>query len=187
VVRNIADAADPPSQKATRPAPPKTWSASEVGMFLEHVDGDRLNPLWLLYASSGLRRGEALALRWSALDLERGYAAISRASVTAGYRVHQSTPKTDRGRRSVALDSATVAALREHRRHQATERLALGPAYQDHRLAFCQEDGTPLHPDRVSKLFARHVDALGATGITLHGLRHTWATLALQAGITRRS
>lgn len=126
-------------------------------MFLEHVDGDRLNPLWLLYASSGLRRGEALALRRSDLDLERGYAAISRASVTAGYRVHQSTPKTDRGRRSVALDSATVAALREHRRHQATERLALGPAYQDHRLAFCQEDGTPLHPDRV-KLFARHVD-----------------------------
>lgn len=65
-------------------------------MFLEHVDGDRLNPLWLLYASSGLRRGEALALRWSDLDLQRGYAAISRASVTAGYRVHQSTPKTDR-------------------------------------------------------------------------------------------
>ncbi|MFL5889658.1 MAG: site-specific integrase, partial [Solirubrobacteraceae bacterium] len=57
-----------------------------------------------------------------------------------------------------ALDSATVAALREHRRHQATERLALGPAYQDHRPAFCQEDGTPLHPDRLSKLFARHVD-----------------------------
>ncbi|MFL5976243.1 MAG: hypothetical protein ACJ76G_14030 [Solirubrobacterales bacterium] len=57
-------------------------------MFLEHVDGDRLNPLWLLYASSGLRRGEALALRWSDLDLQRGYAAISRASVTAGYRVH---------------------------------------------------------------------------------------------------
>jgi integrase len=57
-------------------------------MFLEHVDGDRLNPLWLLYASSRLRRGEALALRWSDLDLQRGYAAISRASVTAGYRVH---------------------------------------------------------------------------------------------------
>jgi integrase len=70
-----------------------------------------------------------------------------------------------------------------NRRHQATERLALGPAYQDHRLAFCQEDGTPLPPGRVSKLFARHVDALGATRITLHGLRHTWASLALQAGI----
>ncbi|MFL5835068.1 MAG: hypothetical protein ACJ76K_00615 [Solirubrobacteraceae bacterium] len=95
-------------------------------MFLEHVDGDRLNPLWLLYASSGLRRGEALALRWSDLDLQRGYAAISRASVTAGYRVHQSTPKTDRGRRSVALDSATVAALREHRSTKRP-RLALGP------------------------------------------------------------
>jgi integrase len=56
-------------------------------------------------------------------------------------------------------------------------------ANQDHRLVFCQQDGTPLHPNRVSKLFARHVDALGATRITLHGLRHTWASLALQAGI----
>jgi integrase len=74
-------------------------------------------------------------------------------------------------------------ALREHRKAQAAERLAFGPAYSDEGLVFCQEDGAPLHPDRVSKMFAAHVQALGCTRITPHGLRHTWASLALQAGV----
>jgi integrase len=183
VVRNVADAADPPSQRATRPAPPKTWSAHELHAFINRVAGDRLYALWLLYATTGLRRGEALALRWSDLDLERGCAGISQAIVTAGYRVHHATPKTSRGRRSVALDPATVSALREHRKRQAAEQLALAPAYQDHRLVFCNEDGSRIHPDRISKLFSRHVEALGVARITLHGLRHTWASLTLQTGV----
>jgi integrase len=112
VVRNVADAADPPSQKATRAPAPTTWSAAELRGFLRHVEDERLYPLWLLYATTGLRRGEALGLRWSELDLENGRAAISEARVTVGYEVRESTPKTDRGRRSVALDTATVAALR---------------------------------------------------------------------------
>ena len=184
VVRNIADAADPPSQKATRAVPPKTWSAVELRRFLERVHDDRLYGMWLLYATTGLRRGEALGLKWSQLDLERGQAAISEARVTAGYAVRESTPKTDRGRRSVALDPATVAALREHRKRQVSEQLAYGAGYvQTGGLVFVQEDGSPLHPDRVSKVFGAHVSALGGTRITLHGLRHTWASLALQAGV----
>ncbi len=184
VVRNIADAADPPSQKATRAVPPKTWSAVELRRFLERVHDDRLYGMWLLYATTGLRRGEALGLKWSQLDLERGQAAISEARVTAGYAVRESTPKTDRGRRSVALDPATVAALREHRKRQVSEQLAYGAGYvQTGGLVFVQEDGSPLHPDRVSKVFGANVSALGGTRITLHGLRHTWASLALQAGV----
>lgn len=148
------------------------------------VHDDRLYGMWLLYATTGLRRGEALGLKWSQLDLERGQAAISEARVTAGYAVRESTPKTDRGRRSVALDPATVAALREHRKRQVSEQLAYGAGYvQTGGLVFVQEDGRPLHPDRVSKVFGTHVSALGGTRITLHGLRHTWASLALQAGV----
>lgn len=183
VVRNVSDASDPPSQKATTAAAPKTWSAVELRAFLERVRDDRLYGLWLVYSTTGLRRGEALALKWSQLDLDRGQAAISEACVTAGYAVHGSTPKTDRGRRSVALDPATVTALREHRKAQAAERLALGPGYSDEGLVFCRADGSSLHPDRVSKMFAAHVKALDGTRITLHGLRHTWASLALQAGV----
>ena len=85
----------------------------------------------------------------------------------------------------MALDPATVAALRAHRKRQLTERLAWGPAYQgSDDFVFCREDGSPLHPDDVSKRFSAAVAAIDMPRITLHGLRHTWASLALQAGVS---
>jgi integrase len=153
-------------------------------MFLESVYEDRLYALWLLYATTGLRRGEALGLRWPAVDLNAGQLSIRVARVTAGYDVHDSAPKSERGRRAVALDPATVTALRTHRKGQLTERLAWGPAYQDSDdFVFCREDGCPLHPDDVSKRFAAAVATLDVARITLHGLRHSWASLALAAGV----
>jgi integrase len=185
VVRNVADAAEPPSHRAAKAVPPKTWSAGELRTFLESVSEDRLYALWLLHATTGLRRGEALGLRWPALDLDVGQLSIREARVTAGYDVHGSAPKSERGRRAVALDPATVAALRAHRKRQLTERLAWGPAYQDSdEFVFCREDGSPLHPDDVSKRFSAAVAAIDVPRITLHGLRHTWASLALQAGVS---
>lgn len=94
-----------------------------------------------------------------------------------------SDPKTARGRRSVALDSGTVAAIRDHRKRQAEERLAFGPAYRDSDLVFAQEDGSPIDPDRFTKMFAAHVRDATLSRIRLHDLRHTHATLALAAGV----
>ncbi|HSD76329.1 MAG TPA: site-specific integrase, partial [Solirubrobacteraceae bacterium] len=93
-----------------------------------------------------------------------------------------STPKGGRGR-SVALDAATVAALREHRRAQLAERVALGPAWRDHGLVFCREDGTPIRPRTFSRTFDRLAAAAGLPAIRVHDLRHTWASLALAAGV----
>ena len=73
--------------------------------------------------------------------------------------------------------------LRVHRKAQLAERLALGPAYQDEGLVFAREDGAPMHPDRVSKLFRMHADAVKLPRIRLHDMRHTHATLALRAGV----
>lgn len=84
---------------------------------------------------------------------------------------------------ALALDAVTVAALRQHRQAQNEERLLLGPSYQDHGLVFCREDGTPIWPRSLSRSFARHVDVASLTKIRLHDLRHTHATLALQAGV----
>jgi integrase len=183
VVRNVADAAEPPSPSAAKAKPPKTWSALELRRFLEHVREDRLYALWLLYGTTGLRRGEALGSHWPDVDLEAGYMSMVEASTSVAYRVTPSRGKTERSRRRVALDPATVAALRAHRKRQATERLAFGPAYQDHGLVFCREDGTPIHPERVSGMFAAHVEVAGLPRIPLKNLRHTWASLALQADV----
>ena len=83
----------------------------------------------------------------------------------------------------IALDPATVAALRAHRTAQLEERLFLGPLYNKANLVFCREDGEPLHPDRFTKCFDRHRRAAGLPIIRLHDLRHSYATLALGAGI----
>jgi len=93
--------------------------------------------------------------------------------------------KTDRWR-TVELDARTVEVLREHATRQAAEIEAAGDTYGDPEhppLVFCTEDGGPLHPDRVSKLFAAHVKASALPRIRLHDLRHTHATLALAAGV----
>jgi integrase len=183
VVRNVGDAAEPPSPRAAKARTPKTWTAAELRRFLEHVRDDRLYALWLLYATTGFRRGEALAHTWPDLDLDAGWTSMREARVSIAYRVASSRGKTERSRRRVALDKATVAALRAHRKRQAAEQLALGPGYEDHELVFCSEDGTPLHPERVSQMFRGHVRSAGLPRIPLKNLRHTWASLALQAGV----
>ena len=183
VVRNVADAAEPPSHTQAKAAPPRTWTAAELRRFLELVSDDRLYALWMLYATTGLRRGEGLGLRWTELDLDAAGLLVSTARVTVGYDVVETAPKSERGYRRVALDPATVAALRAHRSAQAAERLAWGPAYSDEGLVFCREDGRGLHPDEVSKHFTASVESLDVRRITLHGLRHSWASLALAAGV----
>ena len=87
------------------------------------------------------------------------------------------TPKTAKGRRSVALDPATMAALRQHRARQLAERLAAGEAYDDGDLVVCQADGTPVHPKTLSYTFGREIRRAGLPPIRLHDLRHTHATL----------
>jgi integrase len=93
------------------------------------------------------------------------------------------TPKTAKGRRTVTLDSGTVAALREHRKRQAAERLLMGAGWTDTDLVFCHVDGTMLHPERFTRGFSDAVRRLGLPAIRLHDLRHGWATLPLQAGV----
>jgi integrase len=103
-------------------------------------------------------------------------------TVVDGERVW-SSPKTSRSRRSMSLDAETVAVLRAHRAGQAQEKLAAGPAWVDDDLVFCNELGEPLHPDRFTRAFGAAVRRSGVRTIRLHDLRHTWATLALRAGI----
>jgi integrase len=181
--RNPADRAKPPSLASLEEIPPRTWSARQLDDFLAHVRGDRLNAAWRVLAMTGLRRGELLGLEWDAVDLDTGRLAITRTLIEGKGAPRFSEPKTKRGRRSVALDAATVGALREHRERQLDERLDWGPAYQDHGLVFCREDGTPIWPRTFSRSFDLHVRDAELPKIRLHDVRHTHATLALQAGV----
>ncbi|MCA1705513.1 MAG: tyrosine-type recombinase/integrase, partial [Actinobacteria bacterium] len=98
-------------------------------------------------------------------------------------------PKTKRAH-LIRLDSITMAIVRSWRARQNEERLLVGPGYEDLDLAFCHPDGRPYQPDRVSREFLRKQAQYNRANpdqplprLVLHGLRHTWATLALQEGI----
>lgn len=186
LVRNPVDAADPPKKKAQAEKPEMvTWSADELAQFLGHAAdvGSRHYPAWHLLASTGLRRGEALGLRWSDVDLDAGRAQIRQTVITVNHVVQVGTPKTAKGRRSIALDRDTVQVLRDHRRRQAEHRLQMGAGWTDYGLLFTKVDGSPLHPELFSREFDRRVESWGLPWMRLHDLRHTWATLALQAGV----
>ena len=182
LARNVAQQAIPPAPSPRRE--PRTWTAEELRHFLESVQDDRLYGAYVLAATTGLRRGEVLGLTWRNVDLGASRIAVTQAIIPVNGAVTYSTPKTAKGRRSVALDAFTVNALRAHRVRQLEERLVLGlgtPA--EDALVFTDLDGSPLHPDRFSASFDRLVKAAGVPRIRLHDLRHTHATLALQAGV----
>jgi integrase len=160
-----------------------TWDAAEMRTFLASVHDDRNAPAYRLLATTGMRRGEALGLRWSDVDLDAPRVTINRSLSVVDSELVWSTPKTARSRRSVSLDPETVGSLREHRRRQLEERVAAGDAWDGADLVFCDQLGGPLHPDRFTRAFRSAARRAGVTQIRLHDLRHTWATLALQAGI----
>jgi integrase len=180
VVRNVASAADPPK---LRPSEMNTWEPSELRIFLDEMRGHRLAAAFVVLATTGMRRGEVLGLRWSDINFGASRVAIRQTIVSVAYRVTTSEPKTNRAKRSIALDPVTVAVLQEHRHRQRSERLVAGAAYTKLDLVFTREDGRPLHPDYFSQLFDRTVKRLGLPRIRLHDLRHTYATLGLAAGV----
>jgi len=179
--KNPAEFADPPRVPVNTTM--RIWSANEIREFLNSTATDRLHAAWVLAATTGMRRGEILGLRWDDIDLEGRKLSIRRALVTSDYELSFSPPKTARGRRVVNLDPDTVRVMRKHRVSQAAERLALGDIFQDQDLVFCREDGSPVHPDRLTKAFRSLVSAAGLPSIRLHDLRHSYATLALGAGV----
>jgi integrase len=160
------------------------WSAAELRTFLTSVESDRLYALWLLVASTGLRRGEALGVRWSDLDLDDASLRVSQTLLDVGHKLTLGAPKTKAGERAIALDAGTVAALRAHRQRQGAEIMAFGRAqWPQHDLVFTREDGEPVHPAWFSRAFDQRVQRVGLPKIRLHDLRHTHATLALRAGV----
>lgn len=192
--------AKPPTlrQAKAQRSPFTTWTAEQLSAFLTRWQDHRYSPLWHLLATTGLRRGEALGLRWQDVDLERGTAAVRQTvgleRTRGGTRETFIQPTVKNGRpHMIALDPGTVAVLRRHRAEQDGQRLQLGEGWTDLDLVFCRDagwlaadsrPGLPLRGERVSALWRELADRTPEVPrIRLHDLRHTWATLALTQGV----
>jgi integrase len=183
LARNPASKARPPRAKDAKGPPMKTWTAAQLDQLLRLAEGNRYQPAWLFLATSGCRRGEALGLSWADIDLDAGRASIRRTVTAVEHRIKVGGQTKTGKERAISIDGRTVAALRSWRARQASERLMLGAGYQDHGLVFTLPDGRPYHPERFSREFDRMIERHRLERIRLHDLRHTWATLALQANV----
>jgi integrase len=163
--------------------PVAVWTAQQAGAFLDAAGAHRLYPMFHLIAYRGLRRGEAVGLRWQDLDLDAGVLRITQQVIQLGWATEIGDPKTDSGARTVTLDRRTVEVLRRWREHQVEERRTWGAAWHDTGLLFTREDGSQLHPDTATTVFEQLHRAAGLPPIRLHDLRHTAASLALAAGV----
>ncbi len=179
---NPATKAKPPKPRATATDKLQFWRVDELAAFLRHVEGTRLEALWYLLAMTGMRRGEALGLRWSDIDFDAMRLSVRNTFTSVEYTIVASTPKTHRAR-VIDLDERTIAKLRAHHERQLSEKAEWKNDYVNNDLAFPRENGTPSHPDGITQRFENEVKRAGLRRIRLHDLRHTHATIALGAGI----
>jgi integrase len=190
VGRNVAALVEPP---IVRRAPVQPLTADEARKVLETASNDRLRALWLVMLAVGLRRGEALALRWDDLNLDAGTVTIARSlQRLRGERDQQTgrrkgelvevAPKTDGSSATIAMPASLVTALREHVEVQQLERI-LARVWVDPGLVFTTSVGTALEPRNVSRSWASLCDRAGVRNVRLHDLRHSAATFMLSAGV----
>ncbi len=181
LIRNVAEAADPP------PPEPKEIAILDSGgvrMLLQAAESTPYHTCIFTAVYTGLRRSELLGLRWCDINLEL-------ATISVTQTLHQlkngtyafGKPKTRGSRRLIALSPSLAILLRDYKEKQELDRMLLGKPLLPSELVFSHPDGRPLRPNSLSRAFERIAQSLGFEGIRFHDLRHAHATLMLQQGI----
>lgn len=180
VVRNAAALADPVKVPKTEM---RTLAPDEVKAYLAAAEGERLEALLVTALGLGLREGEIMGLRWEDVDLELGVLRVRHALQYHGGRPVLVEPKSETSRRTMPLPAPVAEALRQHRVRQAQEQLAARVWLNDLGLVFTTKHGGPLESTAVLRAHWSVLEAAGLPRMRFHDLRHSCATLLLEAGI----
>jgi integrase len=197
VTRNVASLVEGKPRINRDPAAIKgnCWEAEEASTFLKAAKaaGARPAAFYALALDAGPRKGELCGLKWEDLDLEAGTVSIVRQLLSTGHEPVFGPIKNDQPR-TIDLGPETVELLKAHKRHQAELKMANRLIYRDHGLVFCKEWGErnarkdflgdPLQTNNLGEReFLRLIKVARVKRISIHGLRHTSATLLLKAGV----
>lgn len=180
VSQNVASRVGPP------PVPDKEiqiLTEEQIGELLRHLQGRTLRPIVSFLRGTGARRGEALALRWKDVDLQKNTVRIERSLEQTKGSLRFKSPKTKLGRRNISISRWLAAELKSHRARLDERRLSLGVGRAPgNSLVFARWDGEPRSPSRLSQDFASAMDTL-KIDCTLHGLRHTHVSQLIASGL----
>jgi len=176
-----------PAEDVKAPRVPETevsiFSDDDLTAILGACRHHELGPAVQFTLFTGVRRGELLGLRWSDINDERRTVHIQQTvyRLNGGEFVF-APPKTQRGRRAIALTRVAEAAIRKQRISQAKRRFQLGPAFIDHDLVFDAGSGVPRDQSNFSRAWKRLLQDAGVKHRAFHTCRHQFATLLLRSG-----
>lgn len=138
-------------------------------------------------ATTGLRKGEALALHWEDVDFEQRTIRVRRTLSRVNGALIRTEPKTEKSKRSVPLRSAAERVLREHRQAQREEKIKAANVWADTGFVFTTETGHPMDPRNVLRAITTAAKKVGLVGVNVHTLRHSAATYWLENGVHLRA
>ena len=162
----------------------QTLTGEQAMKLLEVANGSRIEALLLVALTTGMRRGELLALKWDDLDLEKGVLYVQRTvSRIPGRGYMESEPKTKSSRRRIVLPAVAIEALKEHCMNQEKVRLKAGERWSERGIVFTNRHGGFLRPDTVLGLFRQLLKDAGLPTMRFHDLRHSAATILFVAGV----
>lgn len=174
VKKNVARFAKPPKEAHSEP---DAMTVEEARRFLRAISGDRLEALYLLAVTTGLRRGELLGLKWKDLDFERGHFRVERSLDTQHGLAIENNPKRASSRRPAVLLPPVVTALEEHRKRQDVEKQEAGLAWQEYGYVFPTRIGTPERGDNVLRRSLKPLAAeIGDPTLDFRKLRRSHST-----------
>lgn len=179
-----------PAAKVKRPGVERREAqhldADAVVALLAAAATSRYHPALVLIASTGLRKGEALALRWEHVDFDAGHIRVVATISRISGRLVISQAKTERSRRQVPIDPAVVTMLRRHRAGQAAEQLRAANQWTDSGLVFTTETGGAVDPRNLLRVVEKAAKTAGTTA-GVHTLRHSAAVSWLESGVHIRA
>lgn len=181
VPRNVCAVVEPPTHRG---AERTVWTPEQAETFFTAItEREPWHTFFLLIVTTGLRKGEALGLRWQDVDFSKRTVAVRQAIVTLDGKAKIETPKSPAARRLVVIPEETAQALQDHRSRQRLQRMRVADAWADNDLVFCTELGAIIHPSNVNRALTALVEESNVPRITVHELRHTHATWLLSHGL----